>query len=1200
MIPELVELAELPRTHNGKLDRQRLAAPPHHAQAVKEADEPRGPVERKLAEIFCQVLAVPRVSRRASFAELGGDSILSLRVIARTRKAGLAVTLPQLVRSESLAALAACIEPAQPTPPPEPATVDPSLMAADAEQQEHPLSYEQERLWFLWKLEPHSSVYNIAAALRLTGELDTNALVRAFARLVARHEALRTAFVERDGQPIAVVRPIASAASASHGPHLHLETSPTLTAANAALDAWAREPFDLAVGQPFRWRLIRLSPTDHVLGIALHHAVADGWSLNLLMSELPRVYTAERHAQPLSLPPLARGYGQYARWQRAMLSGERRQRLLDYWQQQLGSEHAPIELPFDRPRRATRAHAQSERRAGASVLLRLHPELIARARSVAHLERTSLFAVLLTCLDVLLAHDSGQRDVRVGLGMANRPRVDSEDVVGFFVQTLVHRARLTDRVSFRALLAQVSDTLLAAQEHADLPFSQLVATLAPERSDSHDPLVQVFYNHQKRASSALDLPDLRVERLELSTTTAQFELGLYTEEDDHGALQGRFVYATRLFDASSAARLARRFERLLDELVATPDLAVDDATCSGAEDARLLAHVNATAQDYTKSPLVPTRINARLRELGSRPALCFGADVLSGLELDARAKLLAQRLQASGVGPDVLVGVCLARSLELVVAVLGVLKAGGAYLPLEPELPDERLAQMLQLAGPRVVLTSSTDAPRFATWHDQPTGPARTLLAVDRQPYAAELARTEFSEPALHGENLAYVIFTSGSTGRPKAVASRHAGLLNRLQWMQTAYALDETDVVLHKTPFGFDVSVWELLWPLLQGARLVVAAPGAHKDPLALTQTITQQAVTTLHFVPSMLAAFLEHPSSAQCRSLRRIVCSGEALPPAVATRTLEQLPAAALYNLYGPTEASIDVTHWTCRAHDEVVPIGAPIANTSVHVLDAQLAPVPIGVAGELYLAGVGLARGYHAAPGLTAERFVPHETVPGARMYRTGDRVRLRADGALEYLGRNDGQIKLRGVRIELGEIEAALSACPGVRRAAVALHAGAHLVGYVVGEGLEPAQLRAQLARALPDAYVPTQIVVLPELPLTPSGKLDRKALPAPALEPTCFIAPEPGLQSQLALLWAELLQVERVGRDDDFFALGGHSLLAARLLARLEGELGVQVPLQRLFAATRLSAFAALVEETRTQSSGATQRMAAWLDELEAE
>jgi len=1182
MVPELVELADLPRTANGKLDLRQL--PAHVRSSTAAGELPSTELEQTLAEIWKSVLGVPRVMRDDGFLALGGDSILSLRVIARARKAGLKLTPRQLAQTGTLRELALVL-----TPAPVPVEVTPKEVATP-ELAQHALSFAQERLWFLAKLDPTSSAYHVAGAVRLRGALDRGALEQALGLLVARHDVLRTRFIERDGRPLAVVDSGPAESPLASIRVLATETSAAqLQHALELAQQEAERRFDLARGPLLRVTLLELAQDDCVLAIALHHIIADGWSLNLFLAELARSYAAFRKGVVPALEPLPMRYVDYARWQRELLAGPERERQLAYWKQQLGSEHEPLALPSDRPR----ARVQSHR--GARIVLRLPVDTTRALRTLAREEDTTLYAVLLSALQVLLVRDSGQRDVRVGVSIANRPSVETEGLLGFFVNSLVLRGELAPRLGFRALVAQVSRALFAAQEHADLPFEQLVDALSPRRSLSHNPLFQVLYNHQKRARGAFVLPDVEVQELAPRVRSTQFDLGLYTEENEAGELSASFVYATDLFDGATMERMAARFVRLLEALTRQPDSAVDDVSLLSAAERVLLASVHDTGRSYARTPLLPALISERLRARPDHTALRFRGRALTCGELERRSNALAHHLRARGVGPDVLVGVCLERSFALLIAVLGIMKAGGAYVPLEPDLPAERLRTLTADAQLGLVLTlRTTDA-----------------LCNTRVLELADLLEDEAAEAPqvlLSPDNLAYVIFTSGSTGKPKAVANVHGALLNRLHWMQDAFRLTARDVLVQKTPFGFDVSVWELFWPLMCDAELVIAEPAQHKDPASLAALIAAHGVTVVHFVPSMLQAFLEHPAAARLRSLRRVVCSGEALSPELAARCLKALPSAQLDNLYGPTEAAIDVTHWSCgQPQQGSVPIGHAIANVSVHVLDANLEAVPLGVTGELYLGGVGLARGYHLRPARTAERFVPRPDVRGERLYRTGDRARRRTDGALEYLGRNDAQVKIRGVRIELGEVDAELFRLLDVRAVAAAVHEqGGHkrLVAYVVpaeaGAPLDDAQ--ALLRRHLPEALVPARIIALEQLPLTASGKLDRKALPAPSWESKCHVAPETEREQQLATLWAETLGVARVGLDDDFFELGGHSLLATRLMARVEAELGIALPLSRLFEATRLRAFAALVEQqvARADDGREVERMESLMLELEAE
>ena len=1019
------------------------------------------------------------------------------------------------------------------------------------------LSYAQQRMWFLWHLEPQSGAYNLPSAVRLNGPLDRQALERAFASLVQRHEALRTVFPRGADDSLAqapLQRPLEVAFEDCSGlPEAEQEARLREEAQRESL-----QPFDLCEGPLLRVRLIRLGEERHVLLLTLHHIVSDGWSMNVLIEEFSRFYSAYATGAEPGLPALPIQYADYALWQRSWLEAGEQERQLEYWRGKLGERHPVLELPTDHPRPAVPSYR------GSRYEFSIEPALAEALRGTARRQGLTLFMLLLGGFNILLQRYSGQTDLRVGVPIANRNRAEVEGLIGLFVNTQVLRSVFDGRTSVATLLAGLKDTVLGAQAHQDLPFERLVEAFKVERSLSHSPLFQVMYNHQPLVADieALDsVAGLSFGQLDWKSRTTQFDLSLDTYEKG-GRLYAALTYATDLFEARTVERMARHWQNLLRGMLENPQASVDSLPMLDAEERyQLLEGWNATAAEYPLQRGVHRLFEEQVERTPTAPALAFGEERLDYAELNRRANRLAHALIERGVGADRLVGVAMERSIEMVVALMAILKAGGAYVPVDPEYPEERQAYMLEDSGVQLLLSQS---------HLKlPLAQGVQRIDLDRgAPWFEDYSE---ANPDIHldGENLAYVIYTSGSTGKPKGAGNRHSALSNRLCWMQQAYGLGVGDTVLQKTPFSFDVSVWEFFWPLMSGARLVVAAPGDHRDPAKLVALINREGVDTLHFVPSMLQAFLQDEDVVSCTSLKRIVCSGEALPADAQQQVFAKLPQAGLYNLYGPTEAAIDVTHWTCMEEGkDAVPIGRPIANLACYILDGNLEPVPVGVLGELYLAGRGLARGYHQRPGLTAERFVASPFVAGERMYRTGDLARYRADGVIEYAGRIDHQVKLRGLRIELGEIEARLLEHPWVREAAVLAVDGRQLVGYVVLEsesGDWREALAAHLAASLPEYMVPAQWLALERMPLSPNGKLDRKALPAPevSVAQAGYSAPRNAVERTLAEIWQDLLGVERVGLDDNFFSLGGDSIVSIQVVSRAR-QAGLQLSPRDLF------------------------------------
>ncbi|MFJ4396928.1 amino acid adenylation domain-containing protein [Pseudomonas sp. NPDC089396] len=1003
-------------------------------------------------------------------------------------------------------------------------------------------SYAQQRMWVLWQLDPQGGAYNLPGAVRLKGALDEAALQQAFECLLERHQSLACVFQQQPDERLHQIhRPAPPQIQ-----HLDLRTlseAAREARVQAEVEAESLCPFDLEHGPLLRIRLLQLAEQEHVLLLTLHHIVSDGWSMNVLIDEFSRCYDAFAAGAQPQLPALPIQYVDYALWQRRWLEAGELERQLAYWQATLGDEQPVLELPLDRPRPASPSFS------GERLELQVDSDLAQQLRSFAARHNLTLFMLLLGAFGLLLQRYTGQSDLRIGSPVANRNRADIEGLIGLFVNTQVLRLQPDAQRDALSYLQAVRQTVLGAQAHQDLPFERLVDALKVERNLSHAPLFQVMYNHQPQVAdlSAVTLASgLELSALAWRSRTTQFDLSLDTYEQG-GVLRAAFTYAVDLFDAATVERMAEHWFTLLRELVADAARPLWQLPMLDPASLHTQLHEwNATATGYPLHQGVHQMFEAQAQRTPQAPALRFGDSTLSYAELDERANRLAHYLRGQGVATDTLVGVSAQRSVEMVVALLAILKAGGAYVPLDPEYPEERLAYMIEDSGIRLLLTQQALLGSLPL----PAGVqcvALDTLTLDDQPANSPAL-------ALEPAQLAYVIYTSGSTGRPKGAGNSHQALTNRLCWMQQAYGLDASDTVLQKTPFSFDVSVWEFFWPLMTGACLAVAAPGEHRDPQRLIASIQRHGVTTLHFVPSMLQAFIHEPGVEACRTLTRIVCSGEALPVDAQRQVFARLPGAGLYNLYGPTEAAIDVTHWTCvEEGKDSVPIGQPIANIRTYVLDAGLQPVAPGVSGELYLGGIGLARGYHRRPGLTAERFVADPFGEGGRLYRTGDRVRQRADGVIEYLGRFDHQVKIRGLRIELGEIEARLAEHECVRECVVLALDGRQLVAYLVlnaqPEGWQ-ASLKDWLLQTLPEFMVPSHLMALDSLPLTPNGKLDRKALPQPeATAQSAYMAPESDAERQLAQIWSEVLGVAQVGLDDNFFTLGGDSIIAIQVVSR---------------------------------------------------
>ncbi|ETK38222.1 peptide synthase [Pseudomonas fluorescens FH5] len=1154
----LLNPGALPKTSSGKVQRAACAIghadgsldsyaqfPGQQGQASEVALE--SDLQQRIAAIWCEQLQLAQVAGDDHFFLLGGNSITATQVVARLRESlGLELNLRLLFEAPTLAAFAAAVAQLQ-----QDGGVAQGAMHALSRQEDLPQSLAQNRLWITWQLDPHSSAYTIPGALHLRGELDEDSLRHSFQQLIQRHEALRTRFYERDGQAFQRVEATAD----FELPVIDLSDLPNAVRearAQQVREDQARSPFDLETGPLLRVTLVRLGDEEHQLLVTLHHIIADGWSLNILIDEFSRLYAAAAQGQSLELPPLALQYADYGSWQRQWLAEGEGQRQLTYWTAQLGDEHPALNLATDHPRAAQHRHSASRHRQ------RLDARLSAAIRQTAQAHDSTPFMLLLATFQTLLYRYSGQRDIRIGVPNANRPRHETQGLIGFFINTLVLRAELDGRLPFNQLLAATRETTLAAQAHQDLPFEQLLEAFPQAREQG---LFQVMFNHQQRDLSALRrLPGLLADELPWHSREAKFDLQLHSEEDRNGRLSLSFDYADELFDCATIQRLAEHFIHLLHAVCAQPQHAIGDLPLMQADE----------QQPWSEAPCAPARhwlpelLN---QQTSDATALVWQGGSLTFAQLHTQANRLAHYLRDKGIGPDVCVAIAAERSPQLLIGLLAIIKAGGAYVPLDPDYPAERLAYMLKDSGVQLLLTQTALLPQL------PSAEGVCVIAMD----SLHLDSWPTQAPGLHlhGDNLAYVIYTSGSTGQPKGVGNTHGALAERLQWMQATYQLNETDVLMQKAPISFDVSVWECFWPLITGCRLVLAGPGEHRDPHRIAQLVQEHGVTTLHFVPPLLQLFIDEPLAAECTSLRRLFSGGEALPAELRNRVLARLPAVQLHNRYGPTETAINVTHWQCAASDgERSPIGRPLGNVICRVLDEQLNPLPAGVPGELCIGGIGLARGYLGRAGLTAERFVADPLgAAGTRLYRTGDRARWNADGVLEYLGRLDQQVKLRGFRVEPEEIEARLLAQAGIAQAVVLVR-DAQLIGYYTADAeLDEQRVKIALAAELPEYMVPALLMRLDAMPLSPSGKLDRRALPEPVWQTREHVEPHTPLQLHIAAIWREVLGLPRIGLRDDFFALGGHSLLATQIISRTRQACDVELPLRTLFEASELGDFA---------------------------
>ncbi|MFO0760428.1 MAG: amino acid adenylation domain-containing protein [Byssovorax sp.] len=1176
MVPSaLVSLDALPLSPSGKVDRRALPAPEEEGAGETDEAETRGPVEDGLAAIFAEVLGLASIGAHDGFFDRGGHSLLATQVISRVRDTfGVDLPLRTLFEAPTPAALAHQVEGALRGA--EGVLLPP--LAREPEGAERQLSFAQERLWFLDQLNPGDSSYNLSLGMQLLGALSRPALERALAELARRHEVLRTTFVADGGRPAQIIHPELDIPLEHTSLHAFPAGERAETALRLAADV-AELPFDLARGPLCRAHLFEVDEGSSLLVLTMHHIVFDGWSVAVLRRELTALYESFQKAEPPSLPELPIQYADYAAWQRRFLSGEALTRELSYWTRTLRGAPDVLDLPADRPRPPIPSHR------GGRKAFALSAELSASLQALCQRHNVTLFMLLCAAFDVLLYRYTGQGTFLVGTPIAGRSRKELEGLIGFFVNTLVLRADLDPDLPFLDLLAKVRETCLGAYSHADLPFERLVQELAPERDMSRSPLFQVMFVLQNASREA---PLARQRAVSVESRMTKFDLKL-TITERRSSLGGAFEYAKDLFDAATIDRMIGHFVTLLEAIAGAPATAVGALPLlTPPEREQLVVAWNDTKVVYPQDRFAHELFEAQAAAEPDATAVVFEGESLSYRQLDEQANRLAHRLIELGAGPDRFVGVCLERSLAMVIAVVAVLKAGGAYVPLDPEYPRDRLAFMLEDAGAPVLVTER----RLANELPPANAEVLCLDEADLSIYPASRP----PRPALELHHLAYLIYTSGSTGRPKGAMNTQGALLNRLLSMQQAYPINGSDRVLHKTPFGFDVSVWELFWPLTTGARLVVARPGGHRDPAYLAEIIAGQGITAAHFVPSMLEAFLEHPASAACHSLRYCYSGGEALTLRLLQKFYERRLGASLHNLYGPAEAAIDVTTWPCRPDATVVPIGKPFHNVRAYVLDERQNPVPIGVRGELYIGGVQVGRGYLNRPDLTAERFLPDPFAPdeGHRLYRTGDLCRVLPSGDIEFLGRADHQVKLRGYRIELGEIESVLARAPSVKEVVVLAREDEpgekRLVAYLVpdaGEAIDAGELRNFARERLPVFMVPAAFVVLPAFPLSANGKVDRKALPAPDKvsdtgdEP---VAPRNEVEEALARIWASVLRTPKVGIFDNFFALGGDSILSIQIVSR-SAQAGLRLTPRQIFQHQTIAELAEVAEKIASAPEG---------------
>ncbi|MEU5844567.1 amino acid adenylation domain-containing protein, partial [Rhodococcus sp. NPDC047139] len=1170
MVPSaIVRLDELPLNANGKLDR---AALPEPVFEVREFRAPSTPIEETVAQIFGEVLGVDRVGLDDDFFELGGNSLVATQLVSRLGTAlGTHIPVRTLFETSTVEALAARVES-------EVTAGDRAALVAGPRPDRIPLSLAQQRMWFLNRFDTDRAVYNFPMAVRLRGDLDVAALSAALEDLVVRHEVLRTVYPTTLDGPVQQILPADNIVRALTPIDI------TEDELDDRIVEIASTRFDVEVDVPFAVRLYRLAPREHVLSMVVHHIAGDGFSMGPLTRDVMVAYEARRRGEAPGWRPLPVQYADYALWQRRVLGSENDpesiiSRQLEYWSDALSGLPEQLDLPSDRPRPAVASYR------GSNVTFEIDAGLHAGLARLARENNATLFMVVQTALSVLLARLAGVDDVALGTPTAGRGDEALDDIVGMFVNTLVFRTSFEPGDSFSDVLRRNRDFDLAAFAHSDVPFERLVEHLNPERSTARNPLFQVGFSFQNIAPIRLDLGDIEVSEVEFDPGIAQVDMHVSVADryDEHGnpeGLTGNVIYAVDLFDETTIRTMLRRFTAVLETIARTPSVPVGDIDLLGRHEyERVIRSWNATDRPVAGGVL----LDGFAEQAARRPdAVAVVAEDRSWTygEFASRVNRLARYLISVGVGPEARVALTMRRSPEMLAAVYAVLAAGGAYVPVDPDHPAERIRHVLESAEPVLVLSRGAE--------DVPGAEGRRVVdadSIDLGAFSDAPVTDADRRSALRPQNTAYVIYTSGSTGRPKGVAVPHSAVVNQIRWIASEYGLDESDVVFLKTPVTFDVSVWELFTATDLGGRIVVASHEGHRDPVYLAQMIDEHGVTATSFVPSMLAVFVANAGAGTCSSLRLVLSAGETLTADTVTAMRERFPAAVVHNLYGPTESTVHVT--AARLPRELphsLPIGRPVWNSRAYVLGGRLEPVPVGVAGELYVSGAQVARGYQGRVDLTAERFVADPFAgDGSRMYRTGDLVRWTRDGDLEYLGRTDFQVKLRGQRIELGEIETSMLAHPAVRQAVAVVHSDQHgdrLVGYVVADdqaGTDGDSVRSFVAARVPSYMVPAQVMVLDELPLTVNGKLDRRALPSPVFEAVVFRAPVTPVQEIVASVFTDVLGVERVGLDDDFFALGGNSLSATQVAARIGLALDTDVPVRVLFEASTVEDLAARVE-----------------------
>ncbi|MBR8838437.1 MAG: amino acid adenylation domain-containing protein [Stigonema ocellatum SAG 48.90 = DSM 106950] len=1201
MMPSaFVILDHLPLTPNGKVDRRALSAPDIDFSGKTPFVAPCTPTQEVIASIIAELLEQPKVGIHDNFFAMGGHSLLATQVISRLRQIFSAdLPLRYIFEFPTVAELEEAIKAHSQSgleliaPAIEPVARDTDL----------PLSWAQQRLWFLDQLEEQSASYNMPAVVQITGDLKVVALEQALEEIVQRHEVLRTNFQPMNGVPIQVIAPVATVNLLI----LDLQGLPEAQQSVQVQQLAAQEvqkPFNLAEGLLLRVSLLRLGEQSHVLLLVMHHIISDAWSLGILIQELSALYTGYLTGKYSGLAELTIQYADFAVWQRQWLSGQAYAAHLEYWQQHLAGAPPIIELPTDRPRPPHQTYHGSRRK------FQIQSELHQKLKTLSHKSGTTLFMTLEAAFVTLLYRYSGQEDIVIGTPIANRNHPEIEPLIGFFVNTLVLRNDLSGNPSFVELLARVRQVALQAYAHQDVPFEQVVEALQPERNLSHSPLFQVMFDWQNAPVERRSLPGLALTPLSIEDAIAKFDLTLSMEESVAQGLVGAWEYNTDLFDEETIARMAVHFQTLLAAIVAHPEQSISELQLlSEPERHQLLVEWNDTQKDYPDK-CIHQLFEEQVQRTPDAVAVVFFEEQLTYDELNSRANKLAHHLQKMGVAPETLVGICMERSVEMIVGLLGILKAGGAYVPLDPAYPQERLDFMLSNSQVSILLTQEKLAAQMP-------GHSVHLIFLDQDWEVISAESQENLSSGVISENLAYVIYTSGSTGIPKGVAIAHSSLTNTyLAWEESYDLRARTTSHLQMASVSFDVFSGDLVRALCSGGKLILCPREWLVDPEKLYGLIRDQEIDSAEFVPAVLSNLISYlKKTDECLNFMRLLVVGSDSWHVKQYEEFQRFfgQQTRLINSYGVTEAAIDSCYFESAEVklpiDQLVPIGRPIANTQIYILDHHLQPLPVGIPGELHIGGVGLARGYLNRPDLTTEKFIPNpfSNQPKSRLYKTGDLARYQKDGNIEFLGRIDHQVKVRGFRIELGEIEAEIAQHPQVRQAVVIARedqpGNKHLVAYIVpnSNSLDSSELRSLIKKKLPNYMLPSSFVILDTLPLSPNGKIDRSALPAPSrsIEEESFVLPRTATEEVIASIIAEVLALEQVGIYDNFFELGGHSLLATQVISRLRQAFLVELPLSAIFESATIAELAEVVvaKQIEEADSEALNQILAEVDDL---